>query len=62
MEVKQLRDQGINIIIGLGHSGIETDKLIARKVEDIDIIVGGHSHTFLFTGKRNFIISRTRYC
>lgn len=50
-EVKKLRNSGVNIIIGLGHSGIEKDKEIAREVEDIDLIVGGHSHTFLYTGE-----------
>jgi len=50
-ETKKLRDDGVNIIIGLGHSGIEKDKIIAKEVEDIDIIVGGHSHTFLYSGK-----------
>lgn len=50
-ETKKLRDSGVNIIIGLGHSGIEKDQIIAKEVEDIDIIVGGHSHTFLYTGK-----------
>ncbi|XP_025204380.1 protein 5NUC-like, partial [Melanaphis sacchari] len=49
-ETKKLRDNGVNIIIGLGHSGIEKDKIIAKEVEDIDIIVGGHSHTFLYSG------------
>ncbi|CAI6346863.1 unnamed protein product [Macrosiphum euphorbiae] len=49
-ETKKLRDDGVNIIIGLGHSGIEKDQIIAREVEDIDIIVGGHSHTFLYSG------------
>lgn len=51
-EIKKLRDDGVNIIIGLGHSGIEVDQIIAKEVEDIDLIVGGHSHTFLYSGKR----------
>lgn len=50
-ETKKLRESGVNIIIGLGHSGIEIDKIIAEEVEDIDVIVGGHSHTFLYSGK-----------
>lgn len=49
-EVKNLVDRGTKIIIGLGHSGIDKDKEIARAVPDIDIIVGGHSHTLLFNG------------
>lgn len=50
-ETKKLRESGVNIIIGLGHSGVEEDKIIAKEVEDIDLIVGGHSHTFLYSGK-----------
>lgn len=49
-ETKKLRDEGVKIIIALGHSGIEKDQIIAKEVEDIDLIVGGHSHTFLYTG------------
>lgn len=51
-ETKKLRDNGVKIIIGLGHSGIKVDEVIAREVEDIDLIVGGHSHTLLWTGKQ----------
>ncbi|XP_008187662.1 protein 5NUC isoform X1 [Acyrthosiphon pisum] len=48
-ETKKLLKNGVNIIICLSHSGIEKDKVIAKEVEDIDIIVGGHSHTFLYS-------------
>lgn len=37
-------------IIALGHSGFEMDKLIAQKVKGVDVVVGGHSNTFLYTG------------
>jgi len=50
-ETKKLRESGVNIIIGLGHSGIEMDQIIASEVEDLDLIVGGHSHTLLWSGK-----------
>lgn len=50
-EVAKLKNNGVNIIIGLGHSGIEVDKTIATEVDGIDMIVGGHSHTFLYTGE-----------
>jgi len=51
-ETKKLRENGVKIIICLSHSGIEKDKEIAKEVEDIDIVVGGHSHTFLYSGKQ----------
>jgi len=41
----------VNILIAVGHSGYEVDKKIAKEVPDIDVVVGGHSHSFLFTGK-----------
>ena len=41
----------IDILIALGHAGYEKDKEIAEKVSEIDIVVGGHSHSFLYTGQ-----------
>lgn len=52
--VQILQNQNINKIIALGHSGYSMDKRIAREVEGIDIVVGAHSHTFLYTGKHMF--------
>ena len=49
-EVKQLKEKGIKIIIGLGHSGFVKDVEIAQNVPEIDLIIGGHSHTFLYSG------------
>ncbi|CAG2203071.1 CD73 [Mytilus edulis] len=46
-----LKNQGVNKIIALGHAGFNVDKKIALQVEDIDIVVGGHTNTFLYTGK-----------
>ena len=34
----------------MGHSGYDVDKAIASKCPDIDVVVGGHSHTFLYSG------------
>jgi len=48
-EVKKLTNQGVNIIISLGHSGYKKDIEIAEKVPGIDIVVGAHSHSFLFS-------------
>ncbi|XP_060686978.1 5'-nucleotidase isoform X2 [Hemiscyllium ocellatum] len=49
-EVNKLTTLGVNKIIALGHSGFETDKQIAKKVRGVDVVVGGHSNTFLYTG------------
>ena len=40
-----LKQQGINKIVALTHIGFENDLALARKVPDIDIIIGGHTHT-----------------
>jgi 5'-nucleotidase / UDP-sugar diphosphatase len=42
--VKELRDK-VDLIIVLSHIGYYQDIVLAEKVKDIDIIVGGHSHT-----------------
>ncbi|XP_055549436.1 apyrase-like [Wyeomyia smithii] len=49
-EVETLKANGVNIIIVLSHCGIEIDRKIAAQCEDVDIVVGGHSHTFLYNG------------
>lgn len=50
-QVQLLKSQGIDIIIGLGHSGFEVDKQIAEEVDGLNLIVGGHSHDLLYTPK-----------
>merc|ERR1719431_709470 len=47
-ETKNLRDQGCHIVIGVGHYGYQEDKDMAELV-DLDVIIGGHSHTLLYT-------------
>ena len=48
--VNDLKAKGITKIIALGHAGLRVDKKIANKVDGVDVVVGGHSHTFLYTG------------
>jgi len=42
--LKRLRDDG-EILIGLTHIGYQQDLALARQWPEIDVIVGGHSHT-----------------
>ena len=49
-QVKVLKSRGVNKFIALGHSGIEVDIEIAKSVPDIDIVIGGHTNTFLYSG------------
>ncbi|HRY30372.1 MAG TPA: metallophosphoesterase, partial [Elusimicrobiota bacterium] len=63
--VEELRRQGADIVIALSHLGYEQadkppaaeesaadDQTLALSVDGIDLIVGGHSHTPLFAGRR----------
>nr|CAD7397876.1 unnamed protein product [Timema poppensis] len=50
LEADKLKNQGINILIALGHSGFRKDIQIATEVPDIDVVIGGHTNTFLYTG------------
>lgn len=51
--VKAFEDKGVNKIIALTHIGYDdnpaydNDQILAKSVEGIDVIVGGHSHTQL---------------
>jgi 2',3'-cyclic-nucleotide 2'-phosphodiesterase (5'-nucleotidase family) len=49
--VPELKSQGADIIIALTHQGAIEDSLLATLSPDIDVIVGGHSHTPLFRPK-----------
>jgi 5'-nucleotidase/UDP-sugar diphosphatase len=53
---RELRNKGCDIIVCLSHSGIEKDEegnwigedvKLAEKVDDIDILISGHTHTTL---------------
>ena len=46
-EIAKLKAQGVTRIIALSHSGYGEDMRIAKAVDGIDVIVGGHSNTFL---------------
>lgn len=46
-EVEQLKSEGINKIILLTHIGLGLDREVASHTTDIDVIVGGHSHTVI---------------
>lgn len=51
-EVTLLQNQGVNKIIALGHAGYRTDQLVAA-IDGVDIVVGGHTDTFLYTGRKS---------
>ncbi|MFC3164031.1 5'-nucleotidase C-terminal domain-containing protein [Ciceribacter thiooxidans] len=45
--VKEIEATGVNKIVLLSHVGYVKDQEIAKAVDGIDVIVGGHSHTLL---------------
>lgn len=46
-QVAALEKEGINKIVLLCHEGYDPDKALAAAVDGIDVIVGGHSHSYL---------------
>lgn len=47
-----MKEQGVDIIIALTHCGLGVDYRIAKETAPfVDVIVGGHSHTFMYTVK-----------
>ena len=41
----ELTAQGVNVIVLLTHTGVEVDNAMVAGLENIDVVVGGHSHT-----------------
>ncbi len=46
-EVDKLTKQGINKIVLITHCGLPYEKILAKELPQVDVIVGGHSHTRL---------------
>ncbi len=46
-EVDRLTAEGVNKIIVLSHSGYNVDKRVAAETTGVDVIVGGHTNTYL---------------
>ncbi|HEX2864825.1 MAG TPA: 5'-nucleotidase C-terminal domain-containing protein, partial [Deinococcales bacterium] len=47
--INDLKAQGINKIVLLSHLGYDVDQKVAAQLHDLDVIIGGHSHTPLGT-------------
>lgn len=55
--IDQLNAQGVKHIVMMSHIGYESDLAIALKLTDIDVIIGGDTHTFL--GEYSPIVGKT---
>lgn len=49
-EADKLMADGVNKIIAVGHQGFSEDQDMAKSLKGVDVIVGGHTNTFLYTG------------
>lgn len=49
--IPELKKNGADIIVALTHQGVKEDSILATECPDLDLIVGGHSHTALFKPK-----------
>jgi 5'-nucleotidase/UDP-sugar diphosphatase len=45
--VSELETAGVNKIVALSHAGFGKDQQVAAAVDGLDVIVGGHTHTYL---------------
>ena len=51
-EVSELEKQGVNRIILVTHIGLPDDLALARSVNGVDVIVGGHTHSYIGPGSK----------
>ena len=61
--VVELRDQNVDVIVAITHSGTIEDRALAQSVPGIDVIVGGHDHVALYQPiiENNTIIVQSGY-
>ena len=59
--IDKLKEQGIDKIVLLSHAGIDYDKKIAKELDGLDIIIGGHSHDLILDAKKgeNLVYSKS---
>jgi 5'-nucleotidase len=48
---RALRERGADLVVLISHCGLETDRRLAADVPELDVIVGGHSHSRLPAGE-----------
>ena len=46
--IPELKKQKVDLIIALTHAGVDYDSVLAMNSPDLDVIIGGHSHTPIF--------------
>lgn len=60
-EINSLKQQGVDKIILLSHTGLETDTKIPQELSGVDIVIGGHSHSVVQGAQqgKNVVKSKT---
>lgn len=48
IEIEKLKKKSVDIIIAVGHAGLLRDLDMMKRLPDVDVFVGGHSHTLLY--------------
>lgn len=46
-QIAALKEKGVNKIVIVSHCGLDREKEMAKELKDVDVIIGGHSHTRL---------------
>lgn len=46
-EIDEFKNKGINKIVLLSHVGLENDQKLAKAVDGLDVIIGGHDHSLI---------------
>ena len=65
--VKALQDKGVDLVIGLWHLGVDDESApdghrsvdVLAKVEGIDLVIDGHSHTVMTAGENGEAVQST---
>ncbi|XP_072142501.1 snake venom 5'-nucleotidase-like [Dermacentor andersoni] len=50
-EVEKLEKDGVKVFVAITHSGYPRDIEIVKQVKHLDLLVGGHTNTFLYHGE-----------
>ncbi|XP_037510415.1 LOW QUALITY PROTEIN: protein 5NUC-like [Rhipicephalus sanguineus] len=50
-EAEKLESEEVKVIVAITHSGYPRDIEIVKQVEQLDLLVGGHTNTFLYHGQ-----------
>lgn len=49
----ELKEKGCDLVVCLSHLGVQMDRNLVANTRNIDVILGGHSHTFM-KGPQNY--------